>query len=406
MSIDQQILAACIKSRKAYESIKDFAKGTDFSPTVGFWWGQLVAYYERDRDVQTVDIAVLAELGQRVLQNPKQLEAASSCLAALPQDVSVENVVSLVLDVRKRNLILELAAQSHDQKKADRIFTELNDIWGKTELVKPSEVEYARDWSDLDGLVGRDRRVPFGIRSLDTRIGGGVLPGHNVLIFGRTEIGKSCLTISLASNLLKQGKSLLYVGNEDSIHLLKARMRNSLLGWPETKIWQLPKKANRLLTEIAGDRLTMVSLSPGSISELQDLVEKHTPQVLVLDQIRNLTGPEDGMTQKLESNAIGFRSLLLKKQMIGISVTQAGDRSQGHNTDGPLYLGPGDVDSSRVGLPGTIDLMLGVGANREMLQRGLRMISMCKNKLCSDPGARDPFVARFDLTTSQVTDGE
>jgi archaellum biogenesis ATPase FlaH len=406
MSIDQQILATCIKSRKAYESIKEFAKGHDFSPTVGFWWGQLAAYYERDRDVSTVDVAVLREIGLGTITNPKQTESTAAVLDGLPQDVSVENVVSLVLDMRKRNLVMELAANIHNPKKSEQVYTELSTIWGKSDLVKPSEVEYAKDWDKLDTIVGSSRRVPFGVASLDRRIGGGVLPGHNVLIFGRTEIGKSCLTISLAANLIKQGKTLLYVGNEDSIHLLKARMRTSLLGWPESKIWQLPKKASRLLTELAADRLTMASLYPGSISELQDLVEKHTPQVLVLDQIRNLTGPEDGMTQRLESNAIAFRSLLSKKQMIGISVTQAGDRSQGHNSDGPLYLSAGDVDSSRVGLPGTLDLMLGVGANREMMQRGLRMISFAKNKLSSDPSAREPLVLRFDLTTSQVTDGE
>src|SRR5262249_4693846 len=154
---------------------------------------------------------------------------------------------------------------------------------------------------------------------------------------------------------------VLYVGNEDAIDTLKARMRLSLLNWTQEQLEKLPKKALRLLTEISGDRLTMVNVTPGSISELEDLTEKHEPTVLVVDQIRNLSGAEDGMTQKMEHNAIKFRSLLNRKKLIGISVTQAGDRSQRHGEDGPLYLGPGDVDSSRVGLPGTVDLMLGVG---------------------------------------------
>jgi hypothetical protein len=161
-----------------------------------------------------------------------------------------------------------------------------------------------------------------------------------------------------------------------------------------------------LLQEQVADRLTMVQMVPGSISELEDLTEKHAPSVLVVDQIRNLSGPEDGMTQKMEQNAIRFRSLLNRKRLIGISVTQAGDRSQGHNQDGPLYLSAGDVDSSRVGLPGTADLQIGIGCNKEFYARGMRMLNFAKNKLSSEPGSREPLIVRFDLSRSMVLDGD
>jgi hypothetical protein len=180
----------------------------------------------------------------------------------------------------------------------------------------------------------------------------------------------------------------------------------SLLQWTQEQLDKLPKKGLRLLQELAADRLTMVKMTPGSISELEDLTEKHEPSVLVVDQIRNLSGPEDGMTQRMEKNAIGFRSLLNRKKLIGISVTQAGNRSQGHNQDGPLYLDAGDVDSSRVGLPGTADLQIGIGCNKEMMMRGLRLLNFAKNKLSSDPGSREPLYVRFDLARSMVLDGD
>ncbi len=403
--LDRSILASAIKDRRAWEKIRDYIRTSDASPPVGFWLERLREYYDRDKNASAADRDVLRELGSRAITNPKHAEAITAVLDDLPESASPDNVVALVLDMRRRNLILELAAES-SPKKADKLFAELSEIWGKNDITTPSDVEYARDWEQLNDVVGVHRRIPFGIASLDSRTGGGVLPGHSVLIFGRTEIGKSCLTISLAANLVKAGQKLLYVGNEDSIHILKARMRTSLLGWTNSKIDQLPRRATRLLKELAADRLTMVSLAPGSISELEDLTEIHKPDVLVLDQIRNLSGTEDGMTQRMESNAIRLRALLNKRRMIGLSVTQAGDRSQRHGEDGPLYLSAGDVDSSRVGLPGTLDLMLGVGANREMLSRGLRMISFAKNKLCSDLNAREPLVLKFDLATSRVLDGE
>jgi hypothetical protein len=141
----------------------------------------------------------------------------------------------------------------------------------------------------------------------------------------------------------------------------------------------------------------MVRSSPSSVSQLEELVELHAPSVLILDQIRNLAGPEDGMTQRMEHNAIRFRSLLNRKHLIGISVTQS-------RANVGLFLTADDVDSSKVGLPGTVDLMIGVSATPEMMSRGLRMISFAKNKLASGPQSREPITVTFNLEQSRVSD--
>jgi hypothetical protein len=408
MQLDQQILAAIISSRHAYDRIKDYLNDKDASPSVAFWLSIVREYYGRDGGVPAIQMQTLRALGEQRITNPKHAPAILEALdSATASPASPANIVEYVLNLRRYNLSAEFAAasMSNDRKKADKLLAELNEIWCKTELKQESEIEYARDWDTLDEAVGSHNRIKLGIPSLDSRIGGGVLPGHHVLIFGRTEIGKSCLTIALTANLLKQGKSVLYVGNEDEINILKSRMRLSLLNQSQEWVDTHPKKAARLLAEMTADRLTMVKATPGSISECEDLVAKHSPTALILDQIRNLAGPEDGMTQRMEANAIRFRSLLSRNHLVGLSVTQAGDRSQGHNQQGPIYLTAGDVDSSRVGLPGTVDLMLGVGASTEMLSRGLRMISFAKNKLHSGAQSREPLMLRFNTERSIVTDG-
>jgi hypothetical protein len=403
--IDTSILGACIASRSAWESLDGIVNAKDFSPPVQFWYGLLSEYYGRDKGVTSANAEILRETGLARIANPKQVEAITAVLTDACSGVSVPNIVALCLDLRRRNIILELAAASGsgDRKAANKLFTELVSIWDRQERPK-SEIEYARDWADLDEIIGAHKRIPLGIKSLDSRIGGGCLAGNHVLIFGRTEIGKSCFTLSITSNLLKQGQRVLYIGNEDEINGLKGRIRCSLLQRTDTQVQSIPKKASRLLGELVGDRLTMVRMTPGSISELSDLVAKHSPTVCILDQIRNLDGPEDGMTRKMEANAIRFRSLLGKAHLLGISVTQAGDRSQGHNTEGPLYLSAGDVDSSRVGLPGQTDLQLGIGANSDLMARSLRMLSFAKNKLFSGTNSREPLMLHFDLSRSIVSD--
>lgn len=404
--LDTQIVSACMADRRAYDRIKDHTKDNEFSPPMAFWMGQIRDYYSRDPVCSSVDKALLSERAAQDITNPKHKQPLMDALASI-EPTSAENVVDLVLQLKRYNLSMEFAAavSSADRKKADKLLAELNEIWSASDIVSRSEIEYAKDWGEIDQLVGSGARIPIGPRSLDNRIGGGVLPGHHVCIFGRTEIGKSCLAISVTASLLKQGLPVLYCGNEDEINILKARMRLALLEKSQDWVDSHPNKAKRLLSELVGEKLTMVKMVPGSMSELEDLTAKHSPKVLILDQIRNLSGPEDGMTQKMEANAIRFRSLLSRNRLIGLSVTQAGNRSQGHNEDGPLYLNAGDVDSSRVGLPGTVDVMIGVGANRELLTRGLRMLSLAKNKAASGSQSREPLLVRFDLERSLVTDG-
>lgn len=403
--LDSQILSSWIQDRKAYDATTEYFKPKEASPAIAFWFELVRAYYDRDKTSLAVNLDTLRSLGRSKITNPKHADAILAALDGLPS-VSSPNVVELVLDLKRSNLALEFASatSNKDHDKASKLLEELNKVWGQTTLDNKSEVEYAKSWSDLDSVVGDKKRISLGIPSLDARIGGGALPGHHILVFGRTEIGKSCLTLSMAASLVMNMQKVLYVGNEDEINILKSRVRSSLLSWPTSKCSQLPKKAARLLDEMTADRLIMVKMTPGSISELEDLTEKHTPSVVILDQIRNLTGPEDGQTQRMEQNAIRFRSLLSKRHLIGISVTQAGDRSQGHNNDGPIYLSAGDVDSSRVGLPGTVDLQIGVGASQEMLARGLRMLSFAKNKLASGAKSREPLIVRFDTELSQVKD--
>ena len=160
----------------------------------------------------------------------------------------------------------------------------------------------------------------------------------------------------------------------------------------------------RRYRELGGEEfIKFVHMQPGTVTMIAKEVESYEPQILVIDQLRNLEDKNDGLTQKMEANAIRVRNLLAEYAILGITVAQAGDRSSGHYADPPVFLGTGDVDSSRVGYPATTDLLLGVGGNNAMLQRGQRAISIAKNKLNCGPKSREGFICSFDLSTGVVT---
>lgn len=381
-------------------------KASDLTPTVGFWWKILNEAYTRDPTARHLDVNTLGELGKPQISSPKQTDSIMGVLSSLEPSASPINVVQVVLELKRKNLTAEFAAasMSGDKKQADKLLESLNEVWEQSDLVEAKAAEWmdARPIETLFQRVGRDKRIPFGCPALNAKLDGGVLPGHHVVIFGRTEVGKSSFVIDATARLLKHSQRILYIGNEDQIDILKLRLLGRCLKITQAELERDAGKAARDFKPWE-DNLLMTQLYNGSIDSIRKRVIEFKPTVLVIDQFRNLLSDQDGLTRGMESNAIKLRALLLEHQLIGISVTQANDRSERHGQDSPVYLQTGDVDSSRVGLPSQADLLIGIGANQEMKMRNQRFINFCKNKLSSAPGAHEGIVVNFDLAISRVS---
>lgn len=404
---DQDILAACMADRKAWERINEHVRAEDFTPLVGFWWKHLTAAYQRDSAAMSLDNQLLGELGQESFPSPKQKDSLLGLVSSLVPPSSPLNVVQVTLELKRRNLTAEFASasMSGDRKKADKLLKSLNEIWEIDNFEQETQAQWhdAIPTSELFARVSSDQRVAFGCPPLNSKLAGGVLPGHHIGIFGRTEIGKSTFVIDCAARLLKNNQRILYIGNEDQIDILKLRMVGRVLKKSQAELEKEPQEAAKAFEE-AETRLLMTQLYQGDIEAIAKRVEDWKPTVLVIDQFRNLSGKDtEDMTRRMEGNAIKLRALLLKYGLIGISVTQANDRSERHGQEAPIYLSTGDIDSSRVGLPGQCDLLLGIGANSDLKARGQRYISFAKNKLSSARDAHEGVIVNFDLALSRVS---
>jgi hypothetical protein len=401
---DVKILASVMASRDAYSRVAKYVNPKEFSPGSQFWWTQISEYYDRDRQAKSVDTDTLRSIGSAKVSNPKHRDAILGVLTDLPDGISPANVVQAVLELKRQNKAAEFAqaAMGGEDSKAHKLLAEVNDLYTSETLGRTTK-RYAVSVEELWGKVGSARRIPLSPQALSERTGGGVLPGEHILVFGRTEIGKSTFVINLAAGLIQQEQRVLYVGNEDDIDKIKSRFVSRICRATQDELESNKERAERVFRNRGGeDRLKLVHFD-GEFEALREDIDDYQPTVVVVDQIRGIGGPEDNLTKRLEGNAIRFRSLISEYNLIGISVAQAGNRDQGHNEDGPLWLGAGDVDSSRVGLPAQADLMLGIGANNELLERGQRAISVCKNKLWSGPHARDGFIVQYDVSRSLVT---
>lgn len=408
--LDAQLIAAAITDRAAWELFAPHIDKDELTPQGGFWYDVVREWYVRDKQAQRIDKSLLVEQGKKRIKNPKHEAGLVGFMTDLPEAPSPKNVAYVALELKRFNVGNELAAAiaACDKKKIDKLLPQYGVLQEITELGPESgqsSWEDAVSWDDLDDVVGDDKRIPIYPSTLKERTCGGALPGHHILIFGRPEVGKSTFVINMTRGFLRHGQRVLYIGNEDNINVLKRRMRCRLTLLTEQEIAKDPKAANKLAAEREvenGGKLFMRHIHRCTGDDLNQAIEEFEPTVLVLDQIRNMEGSGDKMTQKLESVAIEHRSRLSRYGLVGVSVTQANDRTERHGQEPPEWLGMADVDSSRTGLPAQADLMIGIGAKQEHLARNERCISLPKNKLSSDPESKNPFVVQYDLHRSVV----
>lgn len=400
--LDAKLVSAALASRAAYDKVAPHIQSTELTPAGGFWWQLIGEWYARDKHANRIDRTELAALADSRLSGTKHKATVAGFLLDLPDAVSADNSAQIALEIKRHNVGMELAAAiaSHDNKKAGKLHHQYGELMSATQLVgKRAQWQLAVPVEQLFDKVGQGNRIALAPDKLNSRISGGALPGHHIVIFGRPEIGKSTVSLNLAAVRAVKGSRVLYVGNEDQIDILKSRAVSRVTNMSWAEIEQDRTRAIRLYNDRgAEERLRFAQMAGGNAESLREQIDDFEPDILVVDQIRNLEGGGDGLVQNLEANGQVVRKLLIEYGMIGVSVAQAGGYAEGK-----LWLDMTDLDSSKTGLPGTADLMIGVGANQDTLARNQRGLSLPKNKLSSEPNAKEGFLVEIDSTRSKIS---
>lgn len=110
-----------------------------------------------------------------------------------------------------------------------------------------------------------EERTSTHIGELDRVLGGGVVKGSMILVGGDPGIGKSTLLLQVCRNLSKDGRKLLYVSGEESLHQIK--MRASRMG-------------------DFSDSLTL--LCETSLEIIRGVIEREKPEIVVIDSIQTM----------------------------------------------------------------------------------------------------------------------
>lgn len=138
-----------------------------------------------------------------------------------------------------------------------------------------------RGWTPLsqpqrlpDIQADQFQRIPVAIGELSRVLGGGIVPGSVALIGGDPGIGKSTLLLQASAQLAEEGRPVLYVSGEESVHQIKMRADRLNLEQPHLYV-----------------------VSEVSLDQILGHIEQLKPGLAVVDSIQAISSEE------LESSA-------------------------------------------------------------------------------------------------------
>lgn len=398
MKGERGVLSACIASRDAFDQIEQHISDGDFTEQGKVVLDGIREYYERDPSAERVDGELLGRAVARKVANPKHKETFERLVEGLATaKVSPANVVRDLIAVKLDAVGARIAAKLAEGGAPDDVMPliEQYQTWAETDkLDEQRETKVGFDLEDLADTYSTANLIRLFPRALNERLEGGVLPGHHVLVFARPEMGKTLFLVNTMYGVLRQGKRVLYLGNEDPIKDVQFRMLSRISGKPRFEVLENLPDVLKEANEFCGGRVFFRELTPGTPREVEALVKEHEPDLVLIDQVRNLNMKEDNFVRQLEKAATAVRQIGKRNGCAIISVTQAGE-----SATGKAVIDMSDVDNSKTGVPGAVDIMIGISGTQEDIDSNRRVISLPKNKR---GGNHEFFPVRIDPVTNKI----
>lgn len=398
--MEYDLLSVGLKSRDDFYQVHAHIDLKIWTREFQIVWAFVKDYYDRDHQAQYVDRDVFAELMRLKVSNDKHTEKFVAFVdKALALDTSTANVKEVIFLAKKDELRVALALALSNGKEHEDLLEQYQEILRYTDLDQILErgVEMYTE-ADLDRLLEAElddsKRIPIMPLSLNSRLDEGLRGGDHLTLFARPEMGKTAEILTMACGAAKAGFKVIAFNNEERIDRLYIRGLSCMTMLPIPEIRMYPDKAKELAMKLGFGNIRFISLSPGSLRQIEEFVDKYDPDVFIVDQLRNLEVKSESRTNQLEAAATGIRNIGKKYNKVAISTTQAGD-----SAEGKAILTMGDVDYSNTGIPAQCDVLLGIGATPDMVAQNLRCFALSKNKISGDhsdfPVRINPLISKY-----------
>jgi len=393
---ERRILAALLSDRNVYDSISPVMDiADDFDDKGGIIATHIKQYYENDEHAEAVDRQFLID--QLRNEYPKHGDFFEGIVKSLTP-VSIPNALAeyRTLKLQSTQKHLAEALVSKDETAISNYLDKYNHYRDMSNTTDEGTVFVDTDIDQVLASFQKENLIKVHPSILNEKLGGGLVPGVQIAIYAPTEVGKSMLAINMAAGFMHDGRKVLYCGNEDAAMVMLSRFYSRLSGMDRDTMIQHKAEARRRALENGYSNLVFYEMDPGSIFGIKAMVEKHKPDILIVDQMANMD--TRGNFTKVEKNeylSVRLRSMGKKHGLVNIILHQASDSAYGK-----LAIEKNDMYYSNVGVQGQMDVMIGMGMDEVFHQQGKRMLCLTKNKLNSD---HSHIPVRVDERVSKVS---
>lgn len=373
--LEKKLISTIASSRTAFDKVVSYTEAPDWEWSLmgGMVYPYVKDYYDTDLSSTEVDWDVVLTYLEK--EHPKQGPIIREFISSLPQPASLPNILKLLEAVTREKIGFALmqALSKQDNEAATELMEKYLDLSleeGVEEVYNSTSIESLQEHFTGANLI------PIYPTALSNNFGGGVPRQSQICVYARPDVGKSVMAINLAVGAAESGHKVLYIGNEDPPAKMMYRILTRFTRQPEHVLRAEPSKWYEEAIANGYANMYFIPMHPGTYRDIRKRIEQIRPDVVVIDQIRNVLFDKDSLTVNLEKASKAMRNLAKEFNFVSVLVTQAGD-----SATEKLWLGMEDVDSSKTGLPGTMDLMLGLGQNKDLKERGQIIINVTKNKL-------------------------
>ena len=364
-----------------------------------------------DRDMTVDELKVL-----HWVLNPTLTRAAKENIYNLLQDVQDDPTYGedlgrdVLVSLWFKEVCRQVASESMDGMNGmHTTFTGIKAILEKHEEngLPVEDVEELDNELDAIFAYEQDRKSwKFNIPALHCHLPGGA-GGDLMIVFARPETGKTAFHVSLAcgpGGFLEQGAKVVVMSNEEPGSKLLLRGVSSYTGMTKEQIQENMDMARGQWNKIRKG-YSMVAGQDMTIELLDAYCKRHTPDVLVVDQLDKIgvTGQFARQDQKLREIYRQAREIAKRHNCLVIAISQASAEAADKT-----HLTFSMMEESKTGKAAEADVIIGIGkraadehADPDADPDPVRYLTVSKNKI---NGYHGTIYCTLQQETSQYRD--
>lgn len=319
--------------------------------------------------------------------NRTKIEFYQGVLDAVKANSSgVDTTVKLIQGLQRLSRLRELSLLAYDASEGKDTLSKvlaLSEGLSTSDETTSDQSEISCVSDDLRTLIDASHAVAglrFRLNSLNKALGS-LRKGDFGFIFARPETGKTTFLASEVTFMAEQATGpILWLNNEEQDEKVMLRCYQAALGITMEQLMIDIEGNKKKFHDLFGGRLKIFNIVSATKSQIEKLIAREKPSLVVFDQIDKIKGfDNDREDLRLGSIYIWARELA-KTYCPVIGVCQADGSGEGQR-----WLSMANVANAKTSKQAEADWILGIGRVNDVGYDNLRFLHLSKNKLLGDP---------------------